>query len=86
MALTLISAHQITAAGFTVQFENNACKILSPAPRLKLITLIAQVNGLYAIPTQMEESAHVAKLTINELHHALGHVRRRTIRGKAGTD
>jgi transposase InsO family protein len=36
--------------------------------------LIAQVNGLYAIPAQTEESAHVAKLTINELHHALGHV------------
>jgi hypothetical protein len=36
--------------------------------------LIAQVNGLYAIPAQTEESAHVAKLTINELHRALGHV------------
>jgi hypothetical protein len=60
--------------GFTVQFKNDACKILSPAPKRKLIALIAQVNGLYAIPTQMEESAHVAKLTINDLHHALGHV------------
>jgi hypothetical protein len=74
MALTLISAHQITTAGFTVQFENDACKILSPALKRKLIASIAQVNGLYAIPTQMEESAHVAELTINELHHALGHV------------
>jgi hypothetical protein len=74
MALTLISVHQITAAGFTVQFENDACKIISPAPKRKLIALIAQVNGLYAIPAQTEESAHVAKLTINELHHALGHV------------
>jgi hypothetical protein len=74
MALTLILAHQIIAAGFTVQFENNTCKILSPAPKWKLITSIAQVNGLYAIPAQTEESAHVAKLTINELHRALGHV------------
>jgi hypothetical protein len=74
MALTLISVHQITAVGFSVQFENNACKILSPAPKQKIITSIAQVNGLYAIPTQAEESAHVAKLTINELHRALGHV------------
>jgi hypothetical protein len=74
MALTLISAHQITAARFTVQFENDACKILSPAPKQKLIALIAQVNGLYAIPTQTEESTHVAKLTINGLHQALGHV------------
>jgi hypothetical protein len=71
MALTLISAHQITAAGFTVQFESDAFKILSPTPRWKLI---AQVNGPYAIPAQTEESAHVAKLTMNELHHALGHV------------
>jgi hypothetical protein len=74
MVLTLISAHQITTAGFTVQFENNTCKILSPAPKQKLITSIAQVNGLYAIPAQTEESTHVAKLMINELHHALGHV------------
>jgi hypothetical protein len=74
MALTLISAHQITTVGFTVQFENDACNILSPTPKRKLIASIAQVNGLYAIPTQMEEGAHVAKLTINELHHALGHV------------
>jgi hypothetical protein len=74
MVLTLISVHQITTVGFTIQFENNACKILSPAPKRKIIASIAQVNGLYAIPAPMEESAHVAKLTINELHHALGHV------------
>jgi transposase InsO family protein len=72
MALTLISAHHIAAAGFTVQFESNACKILSPAPGWKLIASIA--HGLYAIPTQMKESTHVAKLTINELHCTLGHV------------
>jgi hypothetical protein len=60
MALTLISAHQITAVGFTVQFKGDACKILSPTPRQKLIASIAQVNSLYAIPAQMEESAHVA--------------------------
>jgi hypothetical protein len=74
MALTLISAHRITAVGFTVQFENNACKILSPAPKRKIIASIAQVNGLYTITAQTEESAHMAKLTINELHCALGHV------------
>jgi hypothetical protein len=79
MVLTLISVHQITTAGFTVQFKNDACKILFPAPKRKLIASIAQVNGLYAIPTQMEESAHVAKLTINELHRALGHVTQGTI-------
>jgi hypothetical protein len=79
MVLTLISAHRITAAGFTVQFESDTCKILSPAPRWKLIALIAQINGLYAIPAQMEESAHVAKLTINELHHGLGHVAQGTV-------
>jgi hypothetical protein len=74
MALTLISAHQITTVDFTVQFENDACNILSPTPKRKLIASIAQVNGLYAIPAQTKESAHVAKLTINELHHGLGHV------------
>jgi hypothetical protein len=62
------------SCGFSVQFKNNACKILSPALKWKIIASIAQVNGLYAIPAQAEESAHMAKLTINELHHALGHV------------
>jgi hypothetical protein len=80
MVLTLISVHRITTVGFTVQFENDACKILSPASKRKLIALIAQVNGLYAIPAQTEESAHVAKLTINKLHHALGHVVQGTIK------
>jgi hypothetical protein len=74
MVLTLISAHRIAAAGFAVQFKSDTCKILSPTPGWKLITSIAQVNGLYAIPAKTEESAHVAKLTINELHHALGYV------------
>jgi transposase InsO family protein len=41
--------------------------------------LIAQVNGLYAIPAKAEENAHVAKLTINELHRALGHVAQGTV-------
>jgi hypothetical protein len=79
MVLTLISVHHIAAAGFAVQFESDACKILSPTPGRKFIASIAQINGLYAIPTQMEESAHVAKLTINELHHALGHVAQGTV-------
>jgi hypothetical protein len=68
MALTLISVHRITAVGFTIQFENDASKILSPASKWKLVASIAQVNGLYAIPAQTEKSTHVAKLTINELH------------------
>jgi hypothetical protein len=89
MALTLISVHHIAAVGFSVQFESDACKILSPAPGWKLIASIAQVNGLYAIPVQMEESAHAAKLTINELHHALGHIVQGTMLymvNKAGSD
>jgi hypothetical protein len=53
--------------------------IFVSAPGQKLITSIAQVNGLYAIPALIEESAHVAKLTINELYRALGHVAQDTI-------
>jgi hypothetical protein len=53
MALTLISAHHIAATGFAVQFESDACKILSPTPRWKLIASITQVHDLYAIPAQM---------------------------------
>jgi hypothetical protein len=86
MVLTLILAHRITTAGFTVQFEKDACKILSPTPKWKLIALIAQVNGLYAIPAQIEESAHVAKLTINKLHCGTCSTRRHTVCGKTGTN
>jgi hypothetical protein len=86
MVLTLISAHHIAAAGFAVQFESNTCKIISPAPVWKLITSIAQVNNLYTIPAQTEESAHVAKLTINELHCGTCSTRHHVIHGKAGSD
>jgi len=74
MALTLISTNRIVAAGYAVHFENKHCKILVPAPRRKLIASIPQINGLYIVPAQAEESANVAKLTVYELHRVLGHV------------
>jgi len=74
MALTLISTNWIAAAGYAVHFENKHCNILTPVPGWKLIASIPQVNGLYAIPAQAEESANMAKLTVCELHRMLGHV------------
>jgi hypothetical protein len=77
MALTLISTHRITVAGFAVNFKSHNCNILSPAPECKLIASIPQVNGLYTIaaPVPAQERTNIAKLTVLcELHRVLGHV------------
>ena len=76
MSLTLISTNCITSAGFTVQFEENMCKIISPAPHQKTIVEIPQINGLYTIPAPFTHQAHAAqeKLFMHALHQILGHV------------
>ena len=76
MSLTLISANRITAAGFTVQLEENLCRIISPAPHKKTIAEIPHTNGLYVIPTPITHQAHTAheRLSLHALHRILGHI------------
>ena len=76
MSLTLISTNHITSAGFTVQFKENMCKIVSPAPHKKTIAEIPLVNGLYTVHTPFTHQAHATqeKLSVHTLHRILGHV------------
>ena len=66
----------ITSAGFTVQFKEDMCKIISPAPQQKTIAEIPQINGLYTILTPFTHQVHAAheKLSVHALHQILGHV------------
>src|SRR5882762_10276429 len=88
MAFTLISTNRITAAGFTLHFEDRMCKMLSPAPARKVIGLIPQVDGLYSLAAGTAQQlpttpgqAHVAraKVSVYELHKILGHVAQETV-------
>ena len=74
MALTLISTTRMASAGFAVHFESKMCKIMSPLPDRKVIATIPQIGGLYSIAASVQHEAHVAKLTVSDLHRALGHV------------
>ncbi|OJA09474.1 hypothetical protein AZE42_07140, partial [Rhizopogon vesiculosus] len=82
MAFTLISANCIAGAGLAVHFKDRMCRILSPGPQHKVIVEIPQVEGLYAVATQSMHHANVArtKLTVNELHHVLGHISQMAIK------
>ena len=70
MSLTLVSTNHITLAGFTVQFKEDMCKIISPAPQQETIAEIPQINGLYTILTPFTYQAHAAheKLFVQALH------------------
>jgi hypothetical protein len=76
MAFTLISTNQIAAAGLAIHFEDKMCKILSPGPKQTVIAEIPQVDDLYSVVAHSQHHANMArgKLTICQLHRALGHV------------
>ncbi|OJA12941.1 hypothetical protein AZE42_10393 [Rhizopogon vesiculosus] len=82
MAFTLISANRIAGAGLAIYFEDRMCQILSPGPQRKVVAEIPQVEGLYAVATQSTHHTNVArtKLTVNELHHVLGHISQAAIK------
>jgi hypothetical protein len=74
MALTLISTTWMTDVGFAVNFESKLCKIIGPLPECQLLATIPQIRGLYTIATSVQHQAHIAKMSVSDLHRALGHV------------
>jgi hypothetical protein len=74
MALTLISTTRITDAGFAVNFKSKLCKIMGPLPEHQLLATIPQIGGLYTIAASVQHQAHIAKVSVSDLHRALGYV------------
>ena len=77
MGITLVSISQITNAGLTVVFSRDICKIYDKNG--KVIGEIEGKGGLYHVYSSNQVSrAHVADtketVSIDELHHHLGHV------------
>ncbi|OJA09499.1 hypothetical protein AZE42_11638 [Rhizopogon vesiculosus] len=69
MTYTLISTNHITAAGFSIVFEDKTCKLLSPPPKQAVIAIIPHINGLYSISANFSHANLTkTKLTINQLH------------------
>jgi hypothetical protein len=74
MVFTLISTTRMAVAGYAIHFESRMCKIMSPLPARKVIATITQIDGLYSIPASAQPEAHIAKLSVSDLHRTLGHV------------
>jgi hypothetical protein len=74
VALTLISTTWITDAGFAVNFKSILCKIIGPLLECQLLATIPQIGGLYTIAASVQHQAHIAKVSVRDLHRALGHV------------
>jgi hypothetical protein len=74
MALTLISTTQITDIGFTINFESKLCKIMGLLPERQLLATIPQIGVLYTIAASVQHQVHIAKVSVSDLHRALGHV------------
>jgi hypothetical protein len=74
MALTLISTTRIMDAGFTFNFKSKVYKIMEPLLECQLLATIPQIGGLYTIAASVQHQAHIAKVSVSDLHRALGHV------------
>ncbi|EGO29482.1 hypothetical protein SERLADRAFT_433460 [Serpula lacrymans var. lacrymans S7.9] len=83
MSNTLISTSQVDKAGYCVHIERRMCRLLSPHPKCHTIASIPAKKGLYQVnnaapPKNIFEhfggSAMNAKMDINKLHRALGHI------------
>ena len=77
MGVTLVSISRIAAAGSTVVFSGDNCRIFNSAKTL--IGKIEMSQGLYRVYSAHDEPAGYAGrvkelLTIDELHRRLGHV------------
>ena len=74
MAFTLISVSCVARAGFSLVIKGGTCTIRSPTS--KVISCIPENCGLYRIPDTSTHIANVAvkQISINELHHRMGHV------------
>ena len=74
LGFTLISVSKIAAAGYTVIFKNDDCRVLNKSG--KVIGKIGASNGLYCVISNSEKAsvAVAQKTMIANLHNRLGHI------------
>jgi len=83
MGVTLVSISRIAAAGSTVVFSGDSCRLFNASR--KLVGKVEMSQGLYRVYTAREEPAGYAGrvkelLTIDELHRRLGHIAHDAVR------
>ena len=83
MGLTLVSIGKITVPGYKVIFRGPTCRIYNCKD--KIIQQINARNGLYHVDHEIVVNAAMSGqaqevLTIEELHHRMGHIAPETIR------
>ena len=86
MAFTLISVSCLDCAGCSLQIEDKVCVICGPRPKRAPIGAVPLIRGLYCInpsslvnPPIHHANAANTPMSINELHHRLGHLNFRTL-------
>jgi hypothetical protein len=47
---------------------------MGPLPERQLLATLPQIGGLYTIAASVQHQAHIAKVSVSDLHRALGHV------------
>jgi hypothetical protein len=74
LGFTLVSILKIAAAGYTVMFKGDICRILDRTGRI--VGEIEVSNGLYRVSSDSDKAsvAFTQKTTITNLHKRLGHI------------
>jgi len=89
MAFTLVSVACLDKAGCSLTIEDGECKIRSPRPYRTILGSVPRVNNLYCLdssaiqgPEPPKHYANIASgpISIEELHHRMGHVNYQTLR------
>src|SRR6267154_1689897 len=89
MEFTLVSVASLDKAGCSLTIEDGQCVIRSPRPYRTYLGCVPRVNNLYRLDssaikttTPLEHHANVANnpISLNELHHHMGHVNFQTLR------
>jgi len=79
MGLTIVSISRIAAAGFSVAFEGQSCRIKAKDGRI-VGDIPASPNGLYKVEHALTAAAAAEQVDILTVHRRLGHISVDTIR------
>ena len=85
MGLTVVSISRIAAAGYSVAFEGQSCKIKSKGGKI-VGDIPASPNGLYKVEHTLVAAAAAEPADILTVHRRLGHISADTIRSLVRTN
>jgi transposase InsO family protein len=85
MGLTVVSISRIAAAGYSVAFEGQSCRIKNKSGKI-VGDIPASPNGLYKVEHSLTAAAAAEQVDILTVHRRLGHISVDTIRSLVRTN